>query len=180
MRSRYKKIVDSRHFKPIYLVDGYNFVFRLGLKKKLTLQTRREEFIKTLNECVEKLNLHVTIVFDGKDMPEGSYTRGNWKDIDLVYTHHGLSADEYILRYVADNVKNEKCIVVTSDRELGSKVRAFGMSVLTVEEFMQFLLNKTLPSKNKRKEKPLFKEAGFHFDRLLKIFEEKLKEHDEK
>lgn len=158
-----------------YLVDGYNFVFRLGLKRKFSLQALREEFIKTFSECVEELHLHVALVFDGKDMPAGSYTRGNWRDIDIVYTHHGLSADAYIIDQVENSQSPQSIIVVSSDRELADKARMNGSSVMSIEEFMQFLLKKDR-KKHPVQEKPSFRDAGFHFERLLRIFEERLKE----
>lgn len=160
----------------IYIVDGYNFVFRLGLKRKFSLQAARDEFIKTFSAHVEKLHLQVSLVFDGKDMPKGSYTRGNWRDVELIYTHHGLSADDYILEYVESFKKPKMITVVTSDRQLAGRVGMCGSNVMSIEEFMQYLLKKTKP---KTKEKPAFREAGFHFERLLRIFEEKLKESGE-
>lgn len=156
-----------------YLIDGYNFVFRLGLKRKFSLQAQREEFIKTFAAHVEKLRLHVALVFDGKDMPKGSFTRGNWRDIDIVYTHYGLSADDYILEQVESSKRPRSITVVTSDRGLGAKASMYGSRVMSIEEFMSYLLKKTKP---KEKEKPAFREAGFHFQRLLRIFEERLKE----
>lgn len=156
-----------------YLIDGYNFVFRLGLKRKFSLQTAREEFIKTFSTHVEKLRLQVVLVFDGKDLPKGSYTRGNWRDIDIIYTHHGLSADEYILEYIEHNPRPRSITVVSSDRQLANKAHLFGCQVMSVEDFMSYLLKKTKP---KEKDKPAFREAGFHFERLLRVFEEKLRD----
>lgn len=161
----------------LYLVDGYNFVFRLGLKRKFSLQALREEFIKSFSACVEKLHLHVALIFDGKDLPVGSYTRGNWKDVDIIYTHHGLSADDYIINQVENSEKPRSITVVTSDRELAGKVGLYGSPVISIEEFMQFILKKTAPKRSK--EKPLFREAGFQFERLLRIFEERLKGDNE-
>jgi len=160
-----------------YLVDGYNFVFRLGLKKRFSLQKQREEFIKSFSSCVEKLRVHIALVFDGKDLPEGSYTRGNWKDVELIYTHHGLSADEYILAQVQNALKPKSITVVTSDRELAGKVGLYGSRVITIEEFMRLILKKNLP-KTSAREKPPLRESGYQFERLLKIFEERLKNEE--
>ncbi len=160
-----------------YLVDGYNFVFRLGRKNKKNFQALREEFIKKFSHYVEKHNLHVTLVFDGKDLPSGSYTRGNWKNIEVVYTHHGLTADAYLLDQITHFKKAASITIVTSDKQLAIHARVQGSHVMSVEDFMQFLVHKE-HKKHPQSEKPVIRDTGFHFDRLLKIFEEKLKNEE--
>jgi hypothetical protein len=158
-----------------YLIDGYNLLFRV-LKKTRDLERSRQALIEELNEAVVALNAPVTLVFDGAKDSLPPTLRRHFKAIELVYTTSGQSADTYILEEV-ELARNPKALtVVSNDRELQTKCRNVGTEQLSIDAFLHFLLRK----KNKKLQEPEreypFTESKKELDRLLTLFEERLKE----
>jgi hypothetical protein len=157
-----------------YLIDGYNLLFRLKNERK-SLQKKREEILLALSEKSEELKLHITIVFDAtKEEFEGS-TRGHFKDLEIVYTSKKQSADAYIIAMIECCKYPQKEIVVTSDRDLARHCAALGARSLSIEAFFKMLQSKKKKQKRATSTPKVFKESDSNFARLLKIFEERLK-----
>ncbi len=164
--------------RPHYYIDGYNFLFRLCHKRRNPLQARRESLVKRFNERVEELGLDITIVFDGEELPYGDYTRGHWRSVEVVYTHEGLSADDYILEQLALSRHPAVETVVSCDRQLISKSHLLGASSMSIEVFLSFLEKK----QQKRLRAIPIREAvdsRAQIERLQKIFENRLREQNE-
>lgn len=158
-----------------YLIDGYNLLFRV-LKKTRDLEKSRQALIEELNEAVITLNAPVTLVFDGAKGSLPPTLRRHFKAIELVYTTGGQSADSYILEEV-ELARNPKALtVVSNDKELQTRCHNVGTEQLSIDAFLRFLLRK----KNKKLKEPereySFTESKKELDRLLTLFEEKLKE----
>jgi predicted RNA-binding protein with PIN domain len=159
-----------------YLVDGYNFLFRLSADWRFDLRRQREVLIRAFNEKIEEANLDLTLVFDGADMPRGEFTRGHWKSVEVVYTHEDLSADDYILHRL-DEAKHPKLYtVVTSDRSLKLGAKNRGASVISVKDFLTFLKKK---KRRRLRTKRAVSDTRGQIDRLRKIFEKKLQDEEE-
>lgn len=159
-----------------YFIDGYNFLFRLSRDWRIDLRTQRQALIQAFNEKIEDLKLSITLVFDGAEMPRGDYTRGHWKNVEVVYTHEGLSADEYILHRLEEIKRLKTITVVTDDRELKDKAKALGASAIDNGDFV-VLLEKRRTKRQKRTglTRPIT-DSKQQIARLQKIFEERLRD----
>jgi hypothetical protein len=114
------------------IIDGYNFIgFHEGLSKKLEAQ--RNQLISLLSSYQKVKHIPICVVFDG--WKEGHLTQNfEMRDgIEVIYSRQGEKADQVIIRFIK-NLK-EKCIVVSSDREIRDCARQFGSVSLTIGEF---------------------------------------------
>lgn len=116
------------------------------------------------------MGLEGVIVFDG------AHKRGEESGLSyptpliVAYTPKGQSADDYILEQIAGK---KQVTVVTNDRGLILHAKSLGAKVLSNSQFIQWIEKK---KKQKKIEEP--KETRYNFERLLKIFEERLKNSD--
>ena len=157
-----------------YYIDGYNWLFRTP-KSKLSFEERRREFVKEIYELVKDSSSLITLVFDSSDPSRDLYSKGNFKTLEIVFTPKKQTADEYIIESVGRAKHPHTIYVVTLDRELKDKCRLLGASVLSMKEFfMQF--SKSSPKKETKK---IYFDSKSQLERLLAIFEKRLKEDQE-
>lgn len=156
-----------------YLIDGYNLIFSL-IESKGTLQKLREQVIHSLKILFAKRNISGILVFDG------AHRRGEESGLSypspliVAYAPKGQTADAYIVEHI-ELAKNPKLItVVTNDQGLARHARAYGAKVQGNAPFISWLKK---PTKNQKKKEP--QDTKQNIDRLLKIFEEKLRSPDE-
>lgn len=93
--------------------------------------------------------------------------------LTISFAAEDLEADDLIVEKLYAYKKPEKIIVVTSDRELTSRVKDLEAKVITSDNYLKKL------RKKKRKEntgKKPFYQPSKEQKRLQKIFEERLKE----
>lgn len=114
-----------------------------------------------------------TLVFDGAHNRDEESGLSYPSPLTVAYAPKGQSADEYIVEYIHLNKNPKQIIVITNDRGLRRHAIAGGAKVIHNKEFIQNL------SKKKTIEKFEPKETQTNIDRLLKIFEEKLKNEDD-
>lgn len=150
-----------------YYIDGYNLIFTL-IDSNETLQHLRQKLIRHLQKKFSQLHLSGVLVFDG------SYRKGEESGLSypspliVAYTPKGQSADQYILEQIEGK---KQVIVVTNDKGLTLQAKSLGAKVQSNEDFIRWLTKK----KTKQKEvEP--KDTKQNIERLLKIFEDKLKE----
>lgn len=157
-----------------YLIDGYNFLFRIHSSKGKSLEQRRESLIDLLSDELSGFKGQCAIVFDSaeqiRDFPESI----RQKNLDVIYAPRGSTADEYIIEMV-EQTKNPKSLaVVTSDKGLARQCGHIGSEVFSIEDFLILAAKKK--KKKKSSSKPQYRESKQEFERLKKIFEEKLTE----
>lgn len=161
----------------LYLIDGYNFLFRIA-KSKSEFKTKRLHFIESLNDCILALNLNASVVFDSADPFARLPTRGHFDALEIIYTTKTLSADAYILEKVQASKHPERITVVTSDRDLAASCKALKAKTLSVEGFLSFLYKKKQSPKKKSASKTgksrLMRDSDAEIARLLRIFEKRL------
>ncbi len=131
----------------------------------------------TLNEWICQLQLDVTLVFDGKQKEFSEAIRGHLDQLEVIYTPHHQTADEYILREIEDASSPNEETVVSSDRELTGKAKQKGAHAQSIESFLSFLTKKRKKITAKRA-RP-FCDSPAHIARLQKAFEEKLRSNNE-
>lgn len=171
-----------------YILDGYNLLFRL-IKNRNDLESARKYFISQLDKKAGLLKLDITVVFDGR-FQEGEGTRSHYKNLEILYSSHGETADELILAELASspNVRHE--IVVTSDRDLAWRAKRMKARTESSQHFYKWLnlryekkqikkppsRKKTASPSNPSPKTPKPKDELL--DHYLKQFEERLKEEE--
>ena len=111
-----------------YIVDGYNLIFSTPLG-----QANLEEAREILTMLVLRIGHPVTVVFDGREGITNMRKRQY-----VVYTK-GLSADEYIKKWVEEQKDRQGIVVVTRDRQIQSYVRNLGVKIMEPQEFYNLL-----------------------------------------
>jgi len=157
-----------------YWIDGYNFLFRITKNYREMKQNERR-LLAALNRSIVLLNYQATVVFDGQEKDPPEALRRNLNSLSLIYTPHHQTADDYILAAIAESADPTQEVVVSSDLELLRKAKQRGAKIQTVEEFISKLIHK----KRKKKASPEkeFKETSAELSRLLKIFEDRLRDY---
>ena len=118
------------------IIDGYNFI---GKQRGLLgdIERKREELIRTLSQYRKTRGFSITVVFDGWgsgwDTQHGDIREG----VRVVFSQQGEKADDVICRMAGE--LGERCLVVSSDREIQRSVHAAGGVTIEVEEFAEKL-----------------------------------------
>lgn len=149
-----------------YILDGYNLLFRL-IKNREDLEKSRKNFIFDIEKKAALLNLDITLVFDGRFQSE-ERSRTHYKNLEIIYSSHGETADELILSELAacENKRGE--IVVTSDRDLSIRARKLKAKTETAEEF--FLWLNARYKKRQKKKPPSFPKKNISQPSALPVF----------
>lgn len=121
----------------LYLIDGYNLLFRL-LDKGDEIQKSREKMIRDIGRKATLAALRCLLIFDSKYQP-GEQTSHKEGDLLVVYTNEGETADEWIYQAVKKSQEKGITRVVTSDKKLARQIRLKGVQTLPCEEFMSYL-----------------------------------------
>ncbi|NGX28783.1 MAG: hypothetical protein K940chlam1_00970 [Candidatus Anoxychlamydiales bacterium] len=161
----------------LYLIDGYNLLFRFFHSEK-KLETQRNLAIKFLQEKTSLLKINAHLIFDAhnQDIETPSFTSS--KTLKIIYTPKGQTADDYILERIFLSKTPSQIMVITSDRSLQNKAKDLNARTQSIDDFIdQLYLNETKAKKAHRKlEEETLQDTKYDIQRLLKIFEEKLKD----
>lgn len=154
-----------------YYIDGYNLLFRF-IDSKHPLKKQRESVIQFLRKEFAHLKIDGLLVFDGKHRLDEESGRAYPSPLEIAYAPKGQTADHYILEKL--EFDKRPITVVTDDQTLSRAVRALGAKTLSNASFLEWLGKKKKKKKEKKVIEPV--ESSYQIDRLLKIFENKLKE----
>lgn len=155
-----------------YLIDGYNFFFRLKYLSS-SLQEGREHFIQLLNQKCAKNNLLAIVVFDSdfENAREYASTKA-LSHLEVRYSPQHKTADDYIVEHLKFVKHPSQWTLVSSDNALRFQCQDLGTRLLTVEEFFhKYFYKKTDDTSSL---KPAM-ENSKDLERLLKIFEDKFR-----
>src|SRR5262245_35257593 len=111
-----------------YIIDGNNVMGQTPGWHRDKPRARLE-LLKQLTAFARLRCARVTVAFDGapdQEFPEGTAYKG----IQILYARKGSNADERIIELVESSRDPRGLIVVTSDRQLGFRVRQRGATVL--------------------------------------------------
>lgn len=120
-----------------YYIDGYNLMFRLGTPGP-SFSAAREWVIEEIRVKSSMVRLTVTLVFDAHSTSEEPLPR-HLGDLELCYSKHGETADDWILTRLRGSKHPSRITVVTSDSRLGAQVRQEGGHTVDVETFCHWL-----------------------------------------
>lgn len=155
-----------------FLIDGYNFLFRIEGLKKGSLEKRRQHFIAVLDQELGCFKTSVFIIFDSSQQMHSYAQCAHYEHLDVLYAPKGQSADEYILELIEISRTPKTLTVITSDAGLARQCQALGARTLSIEDFMLLVVKKG----EKGVCRPIsFQETPAEMERLLKAFEKKLK-----
>jgi predicted RNA-binding protein with PIN domain len=118
------------------IIDGYNFIGGTnGLAS--SMQVERERLIARLSEYERERKIPICVVFDGWKEGSLSQTFEMKQGIEVIFSRLGEKADQVIIRFMSQ--LKERCIVVSSDREIRDYADRVGATSLTVREFQRKL-----------------------------------------
>lgn len=131
-----------------YYIDGYNLLFRLMHKAHDDLQTHREAIILDINKKAALLKLDISIVFDST-FQLGDRTRAHYDALEILFTAHGETADEYIIDELKQSTQPQKETVVTSDKKLAWRARTLSAHTESINDFLLWI-NKSYKNRQQR------------------------------
>ena len=130
----------------IYYIDGYNFLFTQG-REQDPFESAREDVLDYFSErVVEGHNL--VIVFDAHSS-HGEFSRTYYKNIEVVYSAHGQTADEYLIEKVQFSKKPHEMTVVSNDKKLIKEIKDLRAHGLSFDGFFKKLNKKRKPQSEK-------------------------------
>jgi predicted RNA-binding protein with PIN domain len=95
--------------------------------------------------------------------------------MEVAFAPKGQTADQYILEQVELTQNKKILIVVTNDRSLKLHANSFGAKTMSIQAFLNWLMKR---KKQKKSKKSVIRESPAQIERLVKIFEETLKNLD--
>ena len=124
----------------LYIIDGYNLMFRIW-KTDDDLQGPREALIKDLDQKMAILKLNVILVFDAQ-YQERDTAFIQQKNLEIHFTEHGETADDYIVKLVKKSANPLNITVITSDNKLSWLTRRINGKTQSVDLFLKWINNK--------------------------------------
>lgn len=155
-----------------FFIDGYNLLFSWS-EEKSSLENRRVQLVEWIQREFKRMRLEGTVVFDGSHRRDEESGRSYPSPLEIVFTPKGQSADEYIIERLEARKRKKTITVVTNDQGLRRHVRSFDAKTMSNNSFLIWLAKRE--RKRKAKKSVIFRESSFQEERLLKIFEERLK-----
>lgn len=155
-----------------YFLDGYNLLFFLADSKQ-NFSQHRQRMVQFFQGQFSLLKLSGVLVFDGshrRGEESGFVSHG---PLEVCYTSKGRSADEYIVEAIEISRQPSSITVVTNDQKLAANARALGAKSQSNRAFLAFLGKKR---RIKKRRSTAVKDTESNVSRLLKIFEERLKD----
>lgn len=157
-----------------YIIDGYNFLFQLYAFDG-TLEQGRETLLEFLDKASTQKNLQITIVFDGADLSSYPHFK-TFGSLQVIYSPSYMTADDYILEELSSIDHPQTVTVITSDRQLANKARGFKAKTMTIDLFLEEVIQKKVKKTIVRQETKFdFQESTQNILRLEKIFVDRLK-----
>jgi predicted RNA-binding protein with PIN domain len=167
--------LSQRHHRydlSYFFIDGYNLLFYWS-EESQSLQLRRNQLVAWIQQVFHQIDLKGTIVFDGAHRREEEYGLSYPNPMEVAYTPKGQSADQYIVEQVELPKNKEALVVVTNDGMLRKHVSALGVKTMSNQTFLEWVMKKRRQKKNKKR---VIRESDAQIERLVKIFEERLKD----
>lgn len=123
--------------KPLLYVDGYNIIgaWPQADKENWPLDECRDRLIHLLEDYAGYTGQEVWLVFDGYRTERPLRTIEPRKELTVVYTRHGETADHYIERMCQLLPKYREARVATSDSVEQTLILGRGATRLSAREF---------------------------------------------
>jgi predicted RNA-binding protein with PIN domain len=165
------------------LVDGNNVLWAFPPLRKLMIAKQPEAAQRGLVELFTRLlkggriKPPLTIVFDGRPSAAVS-SEAHPSGIEVRYAPHPSDADKFIGNTVEEESSLDEFTVITSDREVQSRVQRAGAKVIGVWKFIKDYVPERKPGRSgdinsddaRALEKPQGGLPDFEVDRWMKEF----------
>ncbi len=120
------------------IVDAYNVLHYLNAADRIT-DGQRKIFIKQLGLYARKKGHALVAVFDGGPVLFASCSRIN--GIMVCYSGPGMSADEFILKYIKEHM-GHSMLLVSSDNELCHAAHFYRVESIKSEDFCKLFMQR--------------------------------------
>ena len=127
--------------KPLLYVDGYNIIgaWPEAAKENWTLDECRDRLVLLLEDYAGYTGQEVWVVFDGYRTERPLRTVEPRRELTVVYTRHGETADHYIERMCQQLPKYREARVATSDSIEQTLILGRGATRLSARELWREL-----------------------------------------
>ena len=127
--------------KPLLLVDGYNVIGAWSVPKaeRLTIEESRERLVHMIADYAGFSGEEVVVVFDGHYTDRAARTRQSVNGVEVVFTRHAESADNYIEATCEAAPKWRHVRVATSDAVEQTVTLGRGAVRISSREFLMEL-----------------------------------------
>ena len=122
------------------ILDGYNMahaVPEVASCLDRSLQAAREALVRLCQAYQARRGDigKIYVVFDGRDAETFGARERTQGGVTVVFSQKPEEADQRILRVI--EAQRGRCVVVSNDNEVSNNARAFGASVLSVQQFYE-------------------------------------------
>jgi len=121
---------------PTLIIDGYNLIRNspvLAPIDRQDIEEGREALISRLSEYRKVRHFPIVVVFDGTGFYHLSATQEARMGIKILFSHHGQTADDYIVSLAKQ--KGKEIVVVTSDRDIHDRLKSSDCVCVSSETF---------------------------------------------
>ena len=139
-----------------FLIDGYNLLF-FHLTPNEDLKRNREELITLLDTKLKVLGIQATVVFDGFTQMKNQTNHQYFEALTIIFS-----------------TKDQ-----TADKNLSQQCRNLGSHCKTPKSFLKDIAKKQSENESlSQNEKQEYEDSKTNIERLLALFEKKLKESE--
>ena len=152
--------------KPLLLVDGYNVIgaWNVPREEHLSIDEARERLVHLIADYAGYSGEEVIVVFDGHYTDRTTRSRSTVHGVEVVFTKHAESADNYIEAVCAAAPKWRHVRVATSDSVEQTVALGRGAVRLSSREFLVQLTQTRSEGRVRMKEEKISR--GDIFSRL--------------
>ena len=127
--------------KPLLLVDGYNVIgaWDVPRRESLSIEEARERLVHLIADYAGYSGEEVVVVFDGHYTDRTTRSRATVHGVEVVFTRHAESADNFIEAQCDAAPKWRQVHVVTSDGVEQTVAMGRGAVRISSREFLMRL-----------------------------------------
>lgn len=169
--------------KDILVIDGYNIIYGWEELKEIaekdSLENARIKLIEEMSNLQGYYHNEIIVVFDAHKVKKGSRKKYRHANIQVIYTKDTETADHYIERLVAQEAKNAKIRVATSDGLEQIIILGHGATRVSAQELAEEVQLVKEQNKKKYLEKPKVNNnrlEGHLNEKVLRWMEKKRRE----
>ena len=122
------------------LIDGYSLLHRwpeLAPGRPRHSAAARDALLQKLRIYCDASHTPITVIFDGQGAPPGTPAPDSGRDLEVLYSARGRTADDLIERATFRLREFGDVLVVTDDHAEQETVAAFGALVSSCRVFIQ-------------------------------------------
>ena len=152
--------------KPLLLVDGYNVIGAWNVPKQegLTIDEARERLVQLVADYAGYSGEEVIVVFDGHYTDRTTRSRTTMHGVEVIFTKHAESADNFIEAQCAAAPKWRQVRVATSDSIEQTVTMGRGAVRISSREFLLELTQTRMTGRVRMQEEKISR--GDIFSRL--------------